>query len=204
MTDREQFEAAWCKEYPLHGTTTFMRSKLNPEAYVNTRVQDGWLMYQAALLSASKPAAKAQMQAAEIIKQWIRDHESELNFTEFARIDASLERLMMNLALAASPAAPAQSAEPAGYLYTFANAQRPHDPIKRFSTYRFKKPDSLDETIVSCVPLYAAPQPSPTAVVPYRAASDCQYVDASEEVKCAWADGWNQCAQFTKGSHDGY
>lgn len=57
-----------------------------------------------ALLSASKPAAKAQMQAAEIIKQWIRDHESELNFTEFSRIDASLERLMMHLALAASPA----------------------------------------------------------------------------------------------------
>jgi hypothetical protein len=63
-----------------------------------------------ALLSASKPAAPmGQMQAAEIIKQWIRDHESELNYTEFARIDASLERLMMHLALAASPAVPAQS-----------------------------------------------------------------------------------------------
>jgi hypothetical protein len=56
---------------------------------------------------AQPPAAPmGQMQAAEIIKQWIRDHESELNYTEFARIDASLERLMMHLALAASPAAP--------------------------------------------------------------------------------------------------
>jgi hypothetical protein len=40
--------------------------------------------------------------------------------------------------------------------------------------------------------------------VPYRASSDCQYAGASEQIKCAWADGWNQCVQYIKGSHDGY
>ncbi|WP_227242481.1 hypothetical protein [Paraburkholderia caribensis] len=48
MTTREDFEAAWSNEYPLHGESAFRRSGFNPDAYVNTRVHDGWLMWQAA------------------------------------------------------------------------------------------------------------------------------------------------------------
>jgi hypothetical protein len=92
-------------------------------------------------------------------------------------------KIEVELYRANATAAPAQSAEPVGYLYTFANAQRPHDPIKRFSTYRFKKPDSLDETIVSCVPLYAAPQPSPTAVVLDARAAFQSIIDAGRSAK---------------------
>lgn len=47
MSSREAFEAAWRKEYPLHSLSVFMRSGLNPEAYAGTRVNDGWLMWQA-------------------------------------------------------------------------------------------------------------------------------------------------------------
>ena len=46
MTERDRFEYAWREEYPLHESTIFRRSGLNPDAYVNTRVQDGWLMWQ--------------------------------------------------------------------------------------------------------------------------------------------------------------
>jgi ribosome modulation factor len=59
----------------------------------------------------------------------------------------------------------------------------------------------MDDWIRNVVARAAA---SAQATVPYRSAPDCPYVDATEEVKCAWADGWNQCTQFTKGSHDGY
>jgi hypothetical protein len=48
MNNREQFESAWHKEYPLHSSTAFTRSGFAPERYANTRVQDGWLMWQAA------------------------------------------------------------------------------------------------------------------------------------------------------------
>jgi hypothetical protein len=42
---------------------------------------------------------EAKLDAGSVIKKWIRDHEAELNYTEFARIDASLERLVMHLGL---------------------------------------------------------------------------------------------------------
>lgn len=58
MTYRERFETAWMKEHPLHGATAFKRSGLNPDAYVNTRVQDGWLMWQAAEAAAIERCAK--------------------------------------------------------------------------------------------------------------------------------------------------
>jgi hypothetical protein len=51
---RESFEAAWKQEYPLHGESAFKRSGFNPDAYVNTRVQDGWLMWQARGKTGSK------------------------------------------------------------------------------------------------------------------------------------------------------
>ncbi|REG57742.1 hypothetical protein B0G80_0372 [Paraburkholderia sp. BL6669N2] len=54
---RAKFEAAWSNEYPLHGTTTFKRSGINPDAYVNTRVQDGWLMYRTALATIADQSA---------------------------------------------------------------------------------------------------------------------------------------------------
>ncbi|MEX3983862.1 hypothetical protein AB4Y45_33295 [Paraburkholderia sp. EG287A] len=47
-------------------------------------------------------SAAPMLEAGVVIKQWIRDHEAELNHTEFARIDASLERLMMHLGMAAA------------------------------------------------------------------------------------------------------
>jgi len=39
--------------------------------------------------------------------------------------------------------------------------------------------------------------------VPYKSPEDCPYIGVSEEVRVAWADGWNQCAQLTKGGRDG-
>jgi hypothetical protein len=58
LTDeRSSFEAAWRQEYPLHGETTFKRSGFNPDAYVNTRVQDGWLMWQARAKTGEKTTA---------------------------------------------------------------------------------------------------------------------------------------------------
>lgn len=48
MNRREGFEAAWAKEYPLHSRTAFTRSGFDAERYANTRVQDGWLMWNAA------------------------------------------------------------------------------------------------------------------------------------------------------------
>ncbi|MET3232210.1 UNVERIFIED_ORG: hypothetical protein ABIC54_004415 [Burkholderia sp. 1263] len=56
MSQHEKFEAAWRKEYPLHGATTFKRSGFNPDAYVNTRVHDGWLMWQASCRAALEEA----------------------------------------------------------------------------------------------------------------------------------------------------
>ena len=58
MSQREKFEASWRKEYPLHGATTFKRSGFNPDAYVNTRVHDGWLMWQASRRAALEEAAQ--------------------------------------------------------------------------------------------------------------------------------------------------
>lgn len=41
------------------------------------------------------------------------------------------------------------------------------------------------------------------ATISYKAAADCPYLDVCDNVKTAWADGWNQCAQVTKGGRDG-
>jgi hypothetical protein len=140
MTDREQFEAAWRKEYPLHGTTTFMRSKLNPEAYVNTRVQDGWLMWQAALLSASKPAAP---------KYDARDPGNWRDGDDACGNDA----------------APAQSAEPepgtTEYGSWINKAKREVDQRFAFHREPFKYLCAFQQELRKIV---AAPQPSPTAV----------------------------------------
>lgn len=58
LTDeRPSFEAAWRQEYPMHGETTFKRSGFNPDAYVNTRVQDGWLMWKARAKTGDKSSA---------------------------------------------------------------------------------------------------------------------------------------------------
>jgi hypothetical protein len=43
---------------------------------------------------------------------------------------------------------------PFGYLHKFANPTRPHDPIERFSKYRFQKPNELAEKVIECTPLY--------------------------------------------------
>lgn len=76
MTERDRFEYAWREEYPLHESTIFRRSGLNPDAYVNTRVQDGWLMWQSCSAAHS---AGAQEPVAEIVR-W-------LDFTNKPRFD---------------------------------------------------------------------------------------------------------------------
>jgi hypothetical protein len=59
VSQNEKFEAAWSAEYPVHGPTAFKRSGFNSEAYANTRVQDGWLMWQASRRAALEEAASA-------------------------------------------------------------------------------------------------------------------------------------------------
>jgi hypothetical protein len=46
---------------------------------------------------------------------------------------------------------------PFGYLHKFANPTRPHDPIERFSKYRFQKPNELAENVIECIALYTHP-----------------------------------------------
>jgi hypothetical protein len=54
-----------------------------------------------------------QLEAGTAIKRWIREHKVKLNDVEFGRIDASLDRLMMHLALGeAARVAAARAAEP--------------------------------------------------------------------------------------------
>lgn len=50
----------------------------------------------------AEPGAQALFAAGAFVKRWIREHQTELNSTEFARIDAALERLMMQLGMAAA------------------------------------------------------------------------------------------------------
>jgi len=45
--ERTAFEAAWAAQYPDHGKCAFVRSGIDSERYATTRVQDGWLMWQA-------------------------------------------------------------------------------------------------------------------------------------------------------------
>lgn len=68
MIERDRFEDAWREEYPLHGSTIFTRSGVNPDAYVNTRVQDGWLMWQAC-----SAAHSAGARAYPTIDHWLTE-----------------------------------------------------------------------------------------------------------------------------------
>lgn len=65
MSQHEKFEAAWSAEYPVHGPTAFKRSGFKPDAYVNTRVNDGWLMWQASRRAALEEAAKVCEEMAD-------------------------------------------------------------------------------------------------------------------------------------------
>ncbi|MCV4287895.1 hypothetical protein OH708_08260 [Pseudomonas capsici] len=51
MTDtskmRSEFEAAWRVRYPDHGESAFIRSHLEPDSYVASRVKDAWWAWQA-------------------------------------------------------------------------------------------------------------------------------------------------------------
>ncbi len=51
MTDtskmRSEFEAAWRERYPDHGESAFIRSHLEPDSYVASRVKDAWWAWQA-------------------------------------------------------------------------------------------------------------------------------------------------------------
>lgn len=48
MSERDEFEAAWRDRYPEHGNSAFRHSEINAHGYANTRVNDGWAMWQAA------------------------------------------------------------------------------------------------------------------------------------------------------------
>jgi hypothetical protein len=82
MNVRDHFEAAWRKEYPLHSATAFKRSGFNPDAYANTRVQDGWLMWQAARQSAGADEATLRVLPSHAI----RKHEGVTIFGDPAQV----------------------------------------------------------------------------------------------------------------------
>lgn len=67
------------------------------------------------------------------------------------------------LEAALTPAIDGQQAEPYGYVYTIASLERPHDLVKRFSTYRFPKPESIGGAIIDVRPVYTHPE-SPDSV----------------------------------------
>lgn len=46
---REQFEQAWSERYPVHCEASLIRSKVEPDSYVNTRTKDAWWAWQVAL-----------------------------------------------------------------------------------------------------------------------------------------------------------
>jgi hypothetical protein len=74
--ERSSFEAAWRQEYPLHSATTFKRSGFNPDGYATTRVQDGWLIWQARAKTGHKnatPRPDAAEQADEAVTRDARD-----------------------------------------------------------------------------------------------------------------------------------
>jgi hypothetical protein len=63
--------------------------------------------------SGAHPPPTLRLEAGTAIRRWIREHKLELNDVEFGRIDASLDRLMMHLALGeAARVAAARAAEP--------------------------------------------------------------------------------------------
>ncbi|NSX18132.1 hypothetical protein HTY52_28930 [Cupriavidus taiwanensis] len=57
LTDeREAFETAWRAEYPRHTAGAFKYSGMARGGYANTRVNDGWKMWQARAILAASPA----------------------------------------------------------------------------------------------------------------------------------------------------
>lgn len=66
------------------------------------------------------PDLLSQLEAGTTIKRWIRAHKVRLNEVEFGRIDASVERLMMHLAMANAERVTAASA--AAPVYRFLQA----------------------------------------------------------------------------------
>ena len=158
MNNRDRFEAAWRKEYPLHGTTTFQRSGFNPDAYVNTRVQDGWLMWQAALLSASKPADQRNDCRAHLwalVDIWDdQDNEPEARCYIDGAFKQQIDDARTFLAAfpAASPAAPAQSGEPVYQI------EQSNGSWLDVSKVAYQSTEDYRRRIV-----YAAPQPAQTA-----------------------------------------
>jgi hypothetical protein len=92
----------------------------------------------------------------------VRDHKKRGYVCGNVNCDDLVSVIEYARAALAQKAVPIAVAEPVGYLHTFCNPARPHDPIKRFSTYRFQKPHTLDETVIECIPLYANP-PAPIA-----------------------------------------
>jgi hypothetical protein len=71
LDERGAFEAAWRRQYPEHAAT-FMKSCIDPDRYVNTRVQDGWLMWQARAAASPVSGAFEAVQALlrEVDPKW--------------------------------------------------------------------------------------------------------------------------------------
>jgi hypothetical protein len=44
--EREEFESAWRERYSMHANEGLIRSRLEPESYVNTRTKDAWWAWQ--------------------------------------------------------------------------------------------------------------------------------------------------------------
>jgi hypothetical protein len=70
-------------------------------------------MPEVTVAAASESVDAAQMKVGSALKRWIDEHKAELSDVEFSRIDASLERLMMKLALSGASEEAAKGRGPA-------------------------------------------------------------------------------------------
>ncbi len=82
---REQFEAAWRERYPMHADEGLIRSRVDPESYVNTRTKDGWWAWQAS--RAALVVELPQIVAYEAGYDSLRDNEYASQSGEFFDAD---------------------------------------------------------------------------------------------------------------------
>jgi len=68
--ERASFEAAWATQYPDHGKCAFVRSRIDPDRYATTRVQDGWLMWQAHAASPQSVSPLGWVWEQEPVAEW--------------------------------------------------------------------------------------------------------------------------------------
>jgi hypothetical protein len=115
--------------------TLFMEGIANTEGGLDV------YLHRLAAAPARSTGEAEPLEVGRALQRWIADHKAELNAVEFARIDASLERLMMHIALADAHTTVAKTAAP---LYRFL---QPGDRIRATDEYLlddFRKWEQVD------------------------------------------------------------